>query len=112
MASSNSQGEGGVGMADVLKALGAIQEGQRRLATEVESVSQRLDSLAPSAQDPTSYIVGKTTVPASDITTKSSDIDRERPGTATGSVAEPTSPTTTAALQAQQAGFTSRIVLT
>ena len=102
-----------MGMADVLKALGAIQEGQRRLAAEVELVSHRLDSLAPSTQDPASDIVGKTTVPASDTASRSSEINRERSGSAgESSVAEPTSPTTNAALQAQKSGFTSRIILT
>ena len=112
MSTSDAQVEGGVGMAGILKALEAIQEGQRRLATEVESVSHRLDSLAPSAQDPTSYIVGKTTVPASDAASRSSDIDRGHSRSASESVADPTSPTTNAALQAQKSGFTSRIILT
>lgn len=112
MAASGSQTEGGVGMSDVLKALETIQEGQRRLATEVESVSHRLDTLAPAVQDPSSFIIGKVAPPSTGGTSGPSDTDPERSANANESVPDPSSPTAKAAAQAQKSGFTSRIILT
>ncbi|KAK7757269.1 hypothetical protein SLS62_000818 [Diatrype stigma] len=112
MSTSGSQTEGGVGMSDVLKALETIQEGQRRLATEVESVSQRLDTLAPVVQDPSSFIIGKVAPPSTGVTSGSSGTDPERSANASESVPDPSSPTANAAIQAQKSGFTSRIILT
>ncbi|EMR61927.1 putative gtp cyclohydrolase ii protein [Eutypa lata UCREL1] len=112
MSTSGSQTEGGVGMGDVLKALEAIQEGQRRLATEVDSLSQRLDAVAPTAQDPSPFITSRIAPPGTSVTAGPSDTDRERSGSASESVPDPSSPTATAAVQAQKSGFTSRIILT
>ncbi|RYP42313.1 hypothetical protein DL767_000235 [Monosporascus sp. MG133] len=103
MSASASQAEGVAGMDDVLKALGAIQESQRRLATEVESVSQRLDALAPTAITPS---------PNTGIAPGPPCPDRERSATAAESITDASSLTTSAAVQAQKSGFTSRIVLT
>ncbi|KAI1214957.1 putative GTP cyclohydrolase II [Annulohypoxylon truncatum] len=105
MASSGPGKDGEVGMADVLEALKAIQENQSRLATEVESVSYRLDALAPSLRAP------------------SPDVSRASPSPLAGI---PTSPVQTtlvsgesdatkapsATKEAEKAGFTSRIILT
>ncbi|RYP40742.1 hypothetical protein DL769_011722 [Monosporascus sp. CRB-8-3] len=103
MSASASQAEGVAGMDDVLKALGAIQESQRRLATEVESVSQRLDALAPTAITPS---------PNTGIAPGPPSPDQERSATAAESITDASSPTTSAAVQAQKSGFTSRIILT
>ncbi|RYO93846.1 hypothetical protein DL766_009433 [Monosporascus sp. MC13-8B] len=103
MSASASQAEGVAGMDDVLKALGVIQESQRRLATEVESVSQRLDALAPAAITPS---------PNTGIAPGPPSPDRERSATAAESITDASSLTTSAAVQAQKSGFTSRIILT
>ncbi|RYP69059.1 hypothetical protein DL771_006290 [Monosporascus sp. 5C6A] len=103
MSASTSQAEGVAGMDNVLKALGAIQESQRRLATEVESVSQRLDALAPTAITPS---------PNTGIAPGPPSPDRERSATAAESITDASSLTTSAAVQAQKSGFTSRIILT
>ncbi|RYP35281.1 hypothetical protein DL768_011006 [Monosporascus sp. mg162] len=103
MSASASQAEGVAGMDDVLKALGAIQESQRRLATEVESVSQRLDALAPTAITPSSNTGSAPGPPGP---------NRERSATAAESITDASSLTTSAAVQAQKSGFTSRIILT
>ncbi|RYP57442.1 hypothetical protein DL770_010674 [Monosporascus sp. CRB-9-2] len=103
MSASASQAEGVAGMDDVLKALGAIQESQRRLATEVESVSQRLDALAPTAITPS---------PNTGIAPGPPSPDRERSATAAESITDASSLTTSAAVQDQKSGFTSRIILT
>ncbi|RYO90192.1 hypothetical protein DL764_008479 [Monosporascus ibericus] len=103
MSASASQAEGVGGMDDVLKVLGAIQESQRRLATEVASVSQRLDALAPTATTPS---------PNMGIAPGPPSPDRERSATAAESITDAASLTTSAAVQAQKSGFTSRIILT
>ncbi len=114
MSASGSHVDVGVGMSDVLKALEAIQESQHKLATEVESVSQRLDVIAPITQDPTSYTIGKISAlnTATTVAAGLSRTDRERSASASESIADPSSPTTNAAAQAQKSGFTSRIILT
>ncbi|KAI0119240.1 GTP cyclohydrolase N terminal-domain-containing protein [Daldinia grandis] len=96
-----------LGMADVLEALKSIQENQTKLASEVESVSLRLDTLAPSGQVLSPGINRVSTplavAPTSPIRT-----------TLAAGEADPgnTSPTTKEAVQAQKSGFTSRIILT
>ncbi|KAI1491123.1 GTP cyclohydrolase N terminal-domain-containing protein [Biscogniauxia mediterranea] len=97
MASSGSGQDNGVGMAEVLEALKVIQENQGKLAAEVEAISQRLDTVAPTTQD-------EKALPQSVGTASASS------ATATGE--ESTAATTTAAVQAQESGFTSRIILT
>lgn len=96
-----------VGMADVLEALKSIQENQTKLASEVESVSLRLDTLAPSSQVPSLGINRVSTplavAPTSPIRTTLAAGEAD-----SGS----TSPTTKEASQAQKSGFTSRIILT
>lgn len=103
MSASASHAEGVAGMDDVLKALGAIQESQRRLATEVESVSQRLDALAPTAITPS---------PNTGTAPSPPGPDRERSAAAAESITDASSFTTSAVVQAQKSGFTSRIILT
>jgi hypothetical protein len=98
-------------MADVLEALKTIQLSQARLASEVESVSHRLDSLAPSAQD--TDLEGSGKVLPRDAATVTASSGAPTP---LGSTTEPddTAPTTatSVAVQAQKSGFTSRIILT
>lgn len=100
MASTGS-GDGGVGMADVLQALKAIQDNQSKLAAEVESVSQRLDTLAPSAQSPT---LTEKSPPESALPAESA-----LPQPALVASAKESS---SASTQAEKSGFTSRIILT
>ncbi|KAI5921312.1 GTP cyclohydrolase N terminal-domain-containing protein [Camillea tinctor] len=97
MASTGSGTDNGVGMAEVLQALKVIQENQGRLATEVEAISQRLDTVAPTTQD-------EKALPQSVGTASASS--------ATATEGETTAATTNAAVQAQESGFTSRIILT
>ncbi|KAK6952300.1 putative GTP cyclohydrolase [Daldinia eschscholtzii] len=96
-----------VSMVDVLEALKSIQDNQAKLASEVESVSLRLDTLAPSGQVPS---LGSSKVSASLAGAPTSPIRT------TLAANEPdsgnTSPTTKEATQAQKSGFTSRIILT
>ncbi|KAI1647293.1 GTP cyclohydrolase N terminal-domain-containing protein [Daldinia loculata] len=96
-----------VGMADVLEALKSIQENQTKLASEVESVSLRLDTLAPSGQVPSLGINRVSTplavAPTSPIRTTLAAGEADSGNT---------SPTTKEASQAQKSGFTSRIILT
>ncbi|KAI0379972.1 GTP cyclohydrolase N terminal-domain-containing protein [Hypomontagnella monticulosa] len=106
MAGSNSDTGDEVNLAEVLEALKEIKESQGRLATEVEAVSMRLDTIAPSSSQASSPITNKASpsslagVPMTPIRTVSeSDADN-------------TSPTTKEAVQAQKSGFTSRIILT
>lgn len=106
MASSGSGTDGGVSMADVLQALKTIQDGQSRLATEVETLSHRLDALPPSQvsspdfnKKSPSLLAG---VPTSPVQTTL--------GAAESDV-ETTTPTKEAVV-AQKSGFTSRIILT
>ncbi|KAI0012808.1 putative GTP cyclohydrolase II [Xylariaceae sp. FL0662B] len=110
MTSSGSSTESVVSMAEVLQALKSIQESQSRLATEVESVSQRLDALAPSTQEPSQGRSEKISSPAvgdvtpnaatqTPVTTDETDVDNAASATPVGT-------------QAQKSGFTSRIVLT
>lgn len=107
MASSGSGTDGAVGMADVLQALKTIQESQSRLATEVESVSHRLDAITPSVQVPSSGLTKEAlsalaVVPSSPVQTALTGNDPDPDSTSvSGEV-----------VQAQKAGFTSRIILT
>ncbi|KAI1190299.1 GTP cyclohydrolase N terminal-domain-containing protein [Nemania serpens] len=104
MASSGSgTGDIGNGMADILQALKVIQENQTKLAAEVESVSNRLDTLAPPANlnspslneksSPRNNLPAESVLPQAALTT---------------SAQQPTSPSA----RAEEAGFTSRIILT
>ncbi|KAJ8108679.1 hypothetical protein ONZ43_g6351 [Nemania bipapillata] len=99
--SGSSIGDVGSGVGDILQALKVIQENQAKLAAEVESVSHRLDTLAPPAQSP--VLNGK---PSPEATLP------------TGSALPQASLTTTvkespsASALAEEAGFTSRIILT
>ncbi|KAI1776131.1 GTP cyclohydrolase N terminal-domain-containing protein [Hypoxylon cercidicola] len=107
MAGSGSGADGGVSMAEVLQALKAIQESQSRLATEVQTVSNRLDTLAPSSQSP-----------SPDLSKRSPSLVAGTPTSpvpTTLATSEPGADNTTAtkeATQAQKSGFTSRIILT
>lgn len=88
-------------MADVLQALKAIQENQSKLAAEVESVSHRLDTLAPPAHSPT-------------LTEKSppeSALPAE-PALPQPALAASAKESSSAGAQAEKSGFTSRIILT
>ncbi|KAH9909811.1 putative GTP cyclohydrolase II [Xylariomycetidae sp. FL2044] len=97
--SATAETAAGAGMSDVLQALKAIQDNQNRLAAEVETVSRRLDTLAPSSPAPTIPATPSLVNPVTPV--PSSERDTENPA----------SPTT-AVVQAQQSGFTSRIILT
>lgn len=92
-------------MADVLKALNAIQQNQTQFQTSLASVTQRLDQLAPEqagSKGPSSS--GASQSPA--------------PGLGASPISASASPTSSpadresAATQAQKSGFTSRIILT
>ncbi|KAI1138942.1 GTP cyclohydrolase N terminal-domain-containing protein [Hypoxylon sp. FL0543] len=108
MASSGSGTNGGVNMADVLDALKSIQESQSRLASEVESVSYRLDALAPSLRAPSPDISRASPTPLAGVPTTPA-----QSALAAGeSEADKTPPAAKEAIQAQKAGFTSRIILT
>ncbi|KAI1814806.1 GTP cyclohydrolase N terminal-domain-containing protein [Poronia punctata] len=105
MASSGS-GTTGVGdMGAVLEALKAIQDYQSKLAAEVESVSHRLDTLAPPAHSPT---LNEKSAPESGNALPSE--------TALPPAVLSTSPQgeskSLQAEKAETAGFTSRIILT
>ncbi|OTA78840.1 hypothetical protein M434DRAFT_402169 [Hypoxylon sp. CO27-5] len=108
MASSGSGTDGGVSMADVLEALKSIQESQSRLASEVESVSYRLDSLAPSLRAPSPDISRASPTPLAGVPTSPVQTTLA----SSESEADKTPPATKEAVQAQKAGFTSRIILT
>ncbi|OTA61157.1 GTP cyclohydrolase [Hypoxylon sp. EC38] len=108
MASLDSGTDGGVSMADVLEALKSIQESQSRLASEVESVSYRLDSLAPSLRAPSPDISRASPTPFAGVPTSPVQTTLA----ASESEADKTPPATKEAVQAQKAGFTSRIILT
>ncbi|KAI0019627.1 GTP cyclohydrolase N terminal-domain-containing protein [Xylariomycetidae sp. FL0641] len=101
MASSASSADNAAGMAEVLQALKAIQDNQTRLATEVESVSQRLDAISPPSQDPANIAPSAPSTPVQTASRSAGETGSESPA-----------PTTDAAAQAQKAGFTSRIILT
>jgi len=99
-------GAGTVGdMGAVLEALKAIQENQSKLAAEVESVSHRLDTLAPPAHSPTlneksspengSSLPAVAALPQAALTTSQKEDSK-----------------TLQAEKAENAGFTSRIILT
>lgn len=95
-------------MADVLEALKSIRESQSRLASEVESVSYRLDSLAPSLRAPSPDISRASPTPLAGVPTSPVQATLA----ASESEADKTPPATKEAVQAQKAGFTSRIILT
>ncbi|KAI1166365.1 GTP cyclohydrolase N terminal-domain-containing protein [Nemania serpens] len=104
MASSGSStGDVGNGMADILQALKAIQENQTKLAAEVESVSNRLDTLAPPA-NLNSPSLNEKSPPKNNLPAESA----LPPAALATSAKEPTS----ASARAEEAGFTSRIILT
>ncbi|KAI1075251.1 putative GTP cyclohydrolase II [Whalleya microplaca] len=110
MTSSGSNTENAVGMAEVLQALKAIQESQSRLATEVESVSQRLDALAPSAQEPSSGQDGRLLSQSTGDSTPTT-VTAQTPVTTSESGADNAASSTSVGAQ-QKSGFTSRIILT
>lgn len=89
-------------MADVLQALKAIQENQAKMAAEVESVSHRLDSLAPPASSPT--LQEKTSLGGS------LPAESVLPQAALPAPAKEES--SSAKTEAEKSGFTSRIILT
>ncbi|KAI1331929.1 GTP cyclohydrolase N terminal-domain-containing protein [Xylariaceae sp. FL0255] len=91
-----------VNMSDILQVLKTIQDNQSKLATEVESVSQRLDTLAPSTQSPT----------LKEKTTEDSVPATPEPSALPPPAVVETSKTSTAGVQAEKSGFTSRIILT
>ncbi|KAI1827552.1 GTP cyclohydrolase N terminal-domain-containing protein [Xylaria intraflava] len=101
MASPGSgTGDVGSSTADILRALKAIQENQAKLAAEVESVSQRLDTLAPPAQSPPlneqplpNNLPAESALPQAAISIQNKD-------------------STVAKVQAEKSGFSSRIILT
>ncbi|KAI0852274.1 GTP cyclohydrolase N terminal-domain-containing protein [Daldinia vernicosa] len=95
-----------VGMAEVLEALKSIQENQTKLASEVESVSLRLDTLAPSGQVP-SLAINRVSAPLAGVVPTSPVRTAPTAGEADSGN---TSPITKEA--AQKSGFTSRIILT
>ncbi|KAI1367383.1 GTP cyclohydrolase N terminal-domain-containing protein [Xylaria arbuscula] len=100
MASSDS---GAGGMAEILRALKGIQENQTKLATEVESLSHRLDTVVPSTISPT--LNGKSPPPESNLP---ADAALPQPALATS----PKDESSAVRKQAEKAGFTSRIILT
>lgn len=105
MASSGPGKDGEVGMADVLEALKSIQENQSRLATEVESVSYRLDALAPSLRAPSPDISRASPSPLAGIPTSPV---QATPASSESDVNKAQSVTK----EAEKSGFTSRIILT
>ncbi|KAI0199058.1 GTP cyclohydrolase N terminal-domain-containing protein [Astrocystis sublimbata] len=102
MASSGSTtGDVGNGMNDILQALKTIQENQAKSAADIESLSHRLDALAPPVQSP---------------------ILPEKPASENGLPAEAALPqavldtssrdSSLVKAQAEKSGFSSRIILT
>ncbi|KAI5862847.1 putative GTP cyclohydrolase II [Durotheca rogersii] len=109
MATPGSGTGGEAGIADVLQALKAIQESQSRLETEFESVSRRLDAIAPTVPGASSGLEKKTPPQlATRIPTTPTQISLGAGESDAGS----TTPTSKEAVQAQTSGFTSRIILT
>ncbi|KAI0167050.1 GTP cyclohydrolase N terminal-domain-containing protein [Hypoxylon sp. FL1284] len=108
MASSGSSADGGVSMAEVLQALKAIRDSQSSLAAEVQTISNRLDTISPPSQSPgpdlskdsPSLLAATATSPAQ-ATLAASEPDADNASAATKEAA-----------QAQKSGFTSRIILT
>lgn len=96
-------------MAQVLEALKAIREDQARLAAEVESISNRLDALAPSAHDTALPSSSKSfSTPTSSVTTSSQSLPTPAQRDAESSPEE-----SSAVTASQKPGsFTSRIILT
>lgn len=100
---NSGAGTGGLenGVGDILRALKTIQENQTKLAAEVESVSRRLDTIAPPADSPVlngkstseSTLPAESTLPQAAVVTSA----KESPS---------------ASVLAEEAGFTSRIILT
>jgi hypothetical protein len=91
-------------MSTVLEALKAIQDQQKSLAAEVESVSQRLDTLAPPAQSP-NLNEKSPPEPANALPAVSALPE--------AAIATPPKEASVAAqVQAEKSGFTSRIILT
>ncbi|KAI0120026.1 GTP cyclohydrolase N terminal-domain-containing protein [Nemania sp. FL0031] len=94
-------GDVGTGVADILQALKVIQENQTKLAADVESVSNRLDTLAPPTQSPVlnGKLSPESTLPAASPLPQAALVSsaKESPS---------------ASAQAEEAGFTSRIILT
>ncbi|KAI1310058.1 GTP cyclohydrolase N terminal-domain-containing protein [Xylaria venustula] len=88
--------------AEILRALRAIQQNQTKVAAEVESLSHRLDALAPSTHSPT---LNEKVSPESNLPAESA---LPQPALASPSKDE----SSTARGQAEKAGFTSRIILT
>ncbi|KAI8633131.1 GTP cyclohydrolase N terminal-domain-containing protein [Xylariaceae sp. FL1651] len=99
--STSASGDVG-GMADVLQVLKAIQENQRKLAAEVESVSQRLDTLAPPVHSPS---LNEKASP------KSANALPAAVALPQAAIAEPPKESPAVA-QVEKSGFTSRIILT
>ncbi|KAI1355028.1 GTP cyclohydrolase N terminal-domain-containing protein [Xylaria sp. FL0043] len=103
MASSASAAGGvGNGAAEILQALKIIQENQTKMAADVESLSNRLDALAPSTHSPTlieksspeSGLPAESALPQPALVSPLKDENASARG------------------QAEKAGFTSRIILT
>ncbi|KAJ2993936.1 hypothetical protein NUW58_g1688 [Xylaria curta] len=102
MASSGpGTGDVGGGMADILQALKVIQENQRKIATEFESFSHRLDSLAPAVNSPT---LTEKTSPENSLPVE--------PALPQAALATSSKETPSAKAQAEKSGFSSRIILT
>ncbi|KAI2643469.1 GTP cyclohydrolase N terminal-domain-containing protein [Xylaria nigripes] len=91
----------GAGTADILRALKAIQENQNKLAAEVESVSHRLDSLAPPTQSP--HLNGLSS-PGNNL-----PVESPLPQAAISTTPKESSSEN---VEAEKSGFSSRIILT
>ncbi|KAK7966156.1 GTP cyclohydrolase II [Apiospora aurea] len=96
-------------MSDVLEALKSIQQVQGQMQKGVESLTHRVNQIAPPSPDPADGKSTPTPVAVKDLTSS----PLPPPATERAEGAEtPMSAAAKAALEAQKSGFTSRIILT
>ncbi|KAK8017642.1 Uracil-regulated protein 1 [Apiospora rasikravindrae] len=104
-----SDSASGVSMSDVLEALKSIQQVQGQMQKGVESLTHRVNQIAPPSPDPADGKSTPTPAAAKDLTAS----PLPPPATERAEGAEtPMSAAAKAALEAQKSGFTSRIILT
>ncbi|KAK8067175.1 Uracil-regulated protein 1 [Apiospora hydei] len=104
-----SDSASGASMSDVLEALKSIQQVQGQMQKGVESLTHRVNQIAPPSPDPADGKSTPTPVAVKDLTSS----PLPPPATERAESAEtPMSAAAKAALEAQKSGFTSRIILT
>ncbi|KAK8041162.1 hypothetical protein PG994_014169 [Apiospora phragmitis] len=104
-----SDSASGASMSDVLEALRSIQQVQGQMQKGVESLTQRVNQIAPPSPDPMDSKSSPTPAAVKGLTSS----PLPPPATERAEGAEtPMSAAAKAALEAQKSGFTSRIILT